>query len=862
MRLGAGLYAIASLALLAPRLSFAQERGATALGDALAGLPVSVRVLVIGAHPDDEDNRLLTYLAKGRHADVAYLSLTRGDGGQNLIGNELGEALGVIRTEELLAARRVDGAQQYFTRAYDFGFSKSATETFKHWPHDTLLTDVVTVVRAFRPQIIIAVFSGTPRDGHGHHQVSGILARDAYDAAGDGAKFPATATMGLAPWTPLKFYRTTSYWSGAGATFLYNAGEYSPLLGRSYAEIASESRSQHQSQGQGSLQRKGFIAGSVKREESRAPGAPKDAAKERSIFDGIDTTYRRLRGEVNAAQRPRLDSLAALVASIGTRYEPKHPEALLPSLERAERLTRALSSGASGDLDASLATLRDEAARAAAMASGIGIEATVPREALALGDSMTATVAIYNRNAARLSVDSISLRGSAISGAPAIAASARARAREIARDSSSSWDFTIRGTALTAPWWLTPERTGDLFASPVSTQTAESSAAGSAVATVYLATGMVLRAPLVLRVANPARGEERRPLEVVPAISVTLDRAVGYARANAPLDRELRVTLRSAYESPRDVSVRLELPQGLEADTLARSVSLAGMGAARAIAFRVRGTLPAGRHTITAVAESGGQQFKTGYIAIRYDHIRPQTIVRAATMSIEAVDVQLPQAVNVAYVQGVGDNSAPMLAELGVPVTVLDAHALAASDLSRFTTVVIGTRAYESDPTLAAQNPRLFEWVKNGGTMVVQYGQGEMARPGMMPYPIALSSPAARVTDEASPIAVLAPNDPLLNAPNRISDADWKGWVQDRALYMPSTIDSHYATVIATNDPGEPANPGGILSAVIGRGSYIYTTLAFFRQLPAGVPGAARLFVNLLGPPSASPTAAPRAVSP
>jgi len=265
---------------------------------------------------------------------------------------------------------------------------------------------------------------------------------------------------------------------------------------------------------------------------------------------------------------------------------------------------------------------------------------------------------------------------------------------------------------------------------------------------------------------------------------------------------------------------------------------------------------------ITAVAESDKQQFSTGYIAIRYDHIRPQTIVREASMAIEAVDAQLPHGVSVAYVQGVGDNIAPMLGELGVPVTVLDAHALAAADLSRFTTVVIGTRAYESDPSLASQNPRLFDWVSQGGTMVVQYGQGEMAQPGMMPYPISLSSPAARVTDEASPITVLAPNDPLLATPNRITDADWRGWVQDRSLYMPSMIDSHYQTVIATNDPGEPANPGGILRAAVGRGSYIYTTLAFFRQLPAGVPGAARLFVNLLGPPIVSPTPAAHAVSP
>lgn len=857
MRLRLGLYAAVALALLAPRPCIAQERGATALGDALASLPVSVRVLVIGAHPDDEDTRLITWLGKGRHAQVAYLSLTRGDGGQNLIGNELGEALGVIRTEELLAARRIDGAQQYFARAYDFGFSKSAAETFRHWPHDTLLTDVVTVMRAFRPQIVISVFSGTPRDGHGHHQVAGILAREAYDAAGDGARFPASATGGLPPWTPLKFYRTTSYWQGAGATFHYDAGEYSPLLGRSYAEIAGQSRSQHLSQGFGALQRKGYIAGSVRREDNRTASAPKDPNAERSIFDGIDTTYRRLRGELPAAERPRADSLVATLAALRGRFDPWRPSLLVPSLERVGRLARAIAPGSSDDAAASITALRDEAARVEAMAAGIAIEATVARDALALGDSMPATVTVYDQDQPRITVDSVTLGGSAI----AAARSGSAGARTIVRDSAATFAFVVRGTAVTSPWWLTPPRDGDMFAPPIGAQTAEERAEGTALARVYLADGTVVRAPLVLRIANPAHGEELRPLAVVPAISVTLDRAVGYARANAPLDRELRVTLRSAFESPRDVSVRLELPQGLSADTLDRLISLPGMGT-QTVGFRVRGTLPAGRHVITAVAESGKQTYEAGYLSISYAHIRPQIIVRPATMEIEAVDAQLPHGVNVAYVQGVGDNIAPMLGELGVPVTVMDAAALASADLSRFTTVVIGTRAYEAEPSLAAQNPRLFDWVSRGGTMVVQYGQREMMQPGMMPYPIVLSSPAARVTDEASPITVLAPNDPLLATPNRITDADWRGWIQDRALYMPTTFDPRYQTVIATNDPGEPPNASGILRATIGRGSYIYTTLAFFRQLPAGIPGAARLFVNLLSPPIANPAAGARVASP
>src|SRR5919205_3848835 len=285
-----------ALLIAAPRSSIAQERGAAALGELVSGLGVSARVLVIGAHPDDEDTRLITFLARGRHVETAYLSLTRGDGGQNLIGNELGEALGVIRTEELLAARRIDGAHQYFTRAYDFGFSKSAEEAYTHWPHDSLLKDVVTVVRAFRPHVIAAVFSGTPADGHGQHQVAGILAREAFDAATDTVRLPRSATAGLGGWTPLKFYRSTSYRNGEGATLKYNSGEYSSLLGESYAEVAAESRSQHKSQGFGALRRKGYMAGSVRREASRV-GAPADAAQERSIFDGIDTTWARIRAE-------------------------------------------------------------------------------------------------------------------------------------------------------------------------------------------------------------------------------------------------------------------------------------------------------------------------------------------------------------------------------------------------------------------------------------------------------------------------------------------------------------------------------------------------------------------------------------
>src|SRR4051812_1206048 len=274
--------AVAAAAVLSSQPARAQGNGAAELAELVRGLGVNTRVLMIGAHPDDEDTQLLTWLARGRHVETAYLSLTRGDGGQNLIGNELGEALGAIRTEELLAARRIDGAHQYFTRAYDFGFSKSAEETYKHWPKDSILRDVVSVVRDFRPHVIVAVFSGTPRDGHGHHQVSGLLAREAFDLAGDSVRMPPSATQGRLPWSPLKFYRSTRF--AGEPTYRFDVGESSPLRGESYAEIAAESRSQHKSQAFGSLHRRGVIMDGVRLEASRV-GMPAAGAMEQSLFD-------------------------------------------------------------------------------------------------------------------------------------------------------------------------------------------------------------------------------------------------------------------------------------------------------------------------------------------------------------------------------------------------------------------------------------------------------------------------------------------------------------------------------------------------------------------------------------------------
>ena len=873
-----------------------EPRGAAELAQLVDGLGMTARVLVVGAHPDDEDTRLIAYLARGRHAETAYLSLTRGDGGQNLIGNELGEALGAIRTEELLAARRIDGGRQYFTRAFDFGFSKTADETFRHWPHDTVLGDVVRVVRTFRPHVMIAIFSGTPADGHGHHQASGILAREAYDAAADTVRFP-TREFGPA-WSVGKFYRNTSYRGGETATLRYDAGQYDPVLGRSYAEIAAISRSQHKSQGQGTPERKGVSEVSMRREATRVnAGTPSNA--ERDLFDGIDTTVFRGRA-LSASDRPsaRVDSLGAAIADVQRTLDLRHPERVVPALLRAHADVAALAVsrpiGAPRPVDRpgyddAPQQVAGRIDRALVLASGLAVELETPREVVAAGDSVPLTATVYNRGRLPIALAGLTYgagsRGSGrtgpgvfgVPGYPIILPDSSTRVTVRASSAGSPGSGNAPTRAYTQPGWLIGGREGDFYRDPLRFSGQDATFNGQILNSVDALVDFAIapaanagsvrpdaivttRVPAAFHAVDPVRGEVDRPVAIAPAISVTLDRAVQYARANVPLDRVIAVHLRSASTATRTATVRLDLPPGLTADSAARTVTLPGYDARATLDFHVRGTLRPGRVVIRASAESNGEHFAAGYQLVDYEHIRPQRLYRLAETAVEAVDVALPPRATIAYVPGVSDNVAPTLSDLGLPVTVLDSTALGAGDLSKYTHVVVGPRAYESNAALAANNVRLMDWVKRGGTMVVQYGQYEMTRPGVMPYPITLARPAQRVTIEEAPVTALDPAAGVLTTPNRIGPADWAGWVQERSTYMPQTADPRYRTAVAMNDPGEAPNPNGILVAPVGRGTYVYVTLALFRQLPAGVPGAARLMANLLA--ARAPAVAAQATRP
>jgi LmbE family N-acetylglucosaminyl deacetylase len=818
-------------------------------------LGVNTRVLLIAAHPDDEDTFLIAWLSRGRHVETAYLSLTRGDGGQNLIGNELGEALGVIRTEELLAARRVDGAQQFFTRAFDFGFSKDTLDTFRHWPRDSILGDVVQIVRAFRPHVIYAVFSGTPRDGHGHHQVSGLLAREAYRVAGDTVRFP-TSRYGPA-WTPLKLYGNARYDPTGGETMRFDVGEYSPLLGRSYAEIAGESRSQHKSQGFGAPQRKGPVFDMVRREATRVNESTPPSA-ERSMFDGIDTTWARFRSIARDSRAlAALDSIPATLAAARRAFDAFRPASMVPLLVRALRLIEAACPQAVDqdcvvargvarndlrrDMGASFATLRTRLEEALWLASGLDVEAIVRRETSPLRTPLSVATSLYNRGADTVWVSRIvpGALGPTVGSATALAPAG------VWRDSAQVPSYLT--ATLTQPAWLVRPRIGDLYQShdsivvpPVSYDVVVRFGRGADTVSVDR------RTDAIYRFADPIRGEIRRSAAIVPAIAVTLGQQTQYVPANTEFTRDITVRLQSADERPRDARVRLLLPPGVVADSATRSVRLSSYDASATVSFRIRGRLPAGTQRIAAVAESDGGVFDTGYQLIDYDHIRRQRVYRPAVTTLSVVDMRIPSTIRVAYVSGVGDNVAPTLAQLGIPVTIIPAAEIARADLQPYTTVVIGPRAYEAHPELAAANPRLFDFARRGGTLVVQYGQNEMTQPGVMPFPITLGRPADRVTNEDVPVTIEAPNDKLLRSPNAIGAADFAGWVQERSLYMPRTFDERYRALLSMNDPGEPPNRGAILVTPLGQGMYVYTTLSFFRQLPAGVPGPARLFLNLL----------------
>ena len=789
--------------------------GVAALAGALRQLGATKRILMIGAHPDDEYSDLVALFARGMGAQVAYLSLSRGEGGQNLIGPELGPELGVIRSEELLAARRIDGARQFFARAYDFGYSKTVDEALRLWPRDSLLRDVLDVVRRFRPQIIVSVFSGTPRDGHGQHQVAGLLARQAFEALRDSS------------WGPVKLYRSL-YFDTASATLRLDAGALDPVSGRSYHQIAMAGRSQHRSQDEGQLERPGpSIARLVFLEWRDAGRGTRDGD---GLFSGVDTLL------------PAQARYAALIDSARARLNPSHPDAIVPLLARARHELGGADSGQQALLDQTLA-----------LAAGVALDGAADDGIVIPGERVQIEATVWNSGPGGVTLDGIDVATPAgwkverIDAATSPVApgtvATRRFAATVAPDAPRSQPYFLRRPLIGAlyDWGGVPAEWRGLPFEPGPLQlTVRLTVAGEPLA---------LTREVVYRYRDQSIGEVRRPVFVTRPfdVAVTPDLVVWPVDGAAAGPRSFTVTVTNRTRGPATVQVVLAPPSGWPA---AAPESLSFQREDEAKSFTVALALPAtarpGVYHVKAAALAGRERSEGSLVIIDYPHIRPRAVMHASATEVRAARIALPKLARVGYVRGASDRVPEALAAVGIPLELLGPDTLARGDLSSYDAIVIGSRAYETDPALVAANGRLLDYARAGGLVIVQYQQYPYVTGGFAPYPLSIARPHDRVTDETAPVAELQPASPVFHVPNEIGPDDWRGWVQERGLYFAHQWDSTYTPVLEMHDPGDPPLDGGLLVATVGKGTYVYTGLSFFRQLPAGVPGAYRLFANLL----------------
>ena len=844
------------------------DQGAAGLTQILQRLTTTASVLHVGAHPDDEDSAFLARAARGDHARVAYLALNRGEGGQNIIGPELFDALGVIRTEELLQARRLDGAQQFFTRAFDFGFSKTRSETAALWNEQAVLEDMVRVIRTFRPLVVYSRFSGTPADGHGHHQEAGYLTPVAFKAAADPSAFPELAKDGMRVWQARKLY-SSGRGGGAGPLTQVATGITDPAIGRTYTEIAAEGRSQHKSQAMGTIEPLGPATSSLRELESPVPAA----SAEQSVFDGLDVTLAglpRLVGLPDGAMRSELQAIDAAAAQALRAYNPLHPEALVPVLAEGLRAVRGarmalrqVTGGADAvaDADFLLADKEDGFSEALIHAAGVVVDPLATRETVVPGGQVDVNVRVFAANPTLVRVLEATVR------APAgwtSAAGEAARSDGPQRETptyAATYRIGVPATMPpTQPYFLEQPRMGAMyqwsadapktapFREPLLKATAKLEIGGTTVSA---------DAPVTFRYADSVRGELRREVSVVPGVTV------GFASSlfvlptgNTARTQTVQVQAASLQDGPATGALSLELPPGWTATPATVPFTVAGAGAHVTAEFVV--TAPArraeGRYEVKARASIGTSTYTQDLQVIAYPHIQTHRIYTTAAATMQVIDLAVAP-VRVGYIMGSGDQVPDALRRMHLTVTMIDDATLSTGDLSGFDTIVVGIRASEARPAFVANQARLREFMERGGTLIVQYQQQEYISRSLPPYPAQMMG-NSRVTDENAAVSILAPAHPAFTFPNRITKADFDGWVQERNLYSFTSFDARYTPLLEAADPDEMPQRGGEVYARVGRGQYVYTSFAWFRQLPAGVPGAYRLFANLISL-SKAPSSAP-----
>ena len=800
---------------------------------ALHKLNVLGSVLMIAAHPDDENTALLAYFAQGRSLRTGYLSLTRGEGGQNLIGPQQGDLLGVIRTQELLAARRIDGAEQFFTRAIDFGYSKTADETLGKWGRENILADIVWVIRKFRPDVIILRFSGTPRDGHGHHQSSAILGKEAFSAAADKNRFPEQLRY-VQPWQAKRlFWNVFSFTpeqekeaQALPHKVEVDAGEFNPVLGKSYAEIAGISRSQHRSQGFGAAERRGpsknFLA--------TVAGDPPD----HDPLDGVDVTWNRVPGGEDVAP--------ILAEALGT-FIPEHPDKTIPILLKARPLIAAID-------DPWAKRKLEELDEALALCAGLWVDATADRYSAVPGSTLKINMEAIDRSHYPVKKTGFGLSGPGGGQGGGLYDALPMPYNEPVHQ-ELTWKLPL-DAPYSQPFWLSRPAAGNIYDIADQQMIGVPDAQPDFMASFtfdFSGTQVTLKRPVRYRYVDPTEGELTRAVVIVPEVAVDLAEPVALFPSEAPKKIEVQVKANTADMAGE---LRLDLPAGWRAEPARQPFRLTQMGDERTVAFSVTPPREGAQGRLRAIAQVDGKEISSGVAVIAFPHIPPQTLFPDAAAKIERVDVKI-SAHKIGYVMGAGDQVPEALRQLGCEVAVLSARDLAEGDLSGFDAIVTGVRAYNVRADLRANQQRLMDYVQNGGTMIVQYNvaeggpfggrrTGELEHVG--PYPLKIDRP--RVSVEEAPVQFVHPDNPLLVWPNHISERDFQGWIQERGLYFASEWDAHYQSMLETHDPGEKPLEGGMLYTRYGKGVYIFSAFSWFRELPAGVPGAYRIFANML----------------
>ena len=789
---------------------------------ALQKLNVLGRVLYVAAHPDDENTNLMAFWSNGSLYETAYLSITRGDGGQNLIGPELRERLGVIRTEELLAARRIDHGKQFFSRAIDFGFSKTAEESMRIWDHDKILSDVVWVIRKFRPDVIVTRFSPEDQLTHGHHTASAILAQEAFSAAGDPNRFPEqlafvelwSATRLVWNTSPFFFRNRNLPFDPTGLTVL-EAGGYNPLLGKAYTEIAAASLSMHKSQGVGSPPRRGA------RKEYFKPLAGQPMTN--SLFEGIDTTWSRV---------PHSESIASEIRQIISQFNPADPAASVPALLKLRQAMRGIQD------DSWVPEKKAELDQIIAACLGLHAEASATNDTVTPGQTTTIKLEAINRCSIPVALQEVRFPNSGDS----MKIDAALPSNElVTKDLSCK---IPENTSYSQPYWLRKPGTVGAFA--VDDQTLvglPENPPELPVEIVLQVNGQELRYTLdtKYRTVDPVAGEVRRSLVIAPPAFVNVAGNVLVFATKQPKPVSVHVT---AATGPVKGELKLSVPLGWEVYPASVPIDLKGANAETGATFTVKPPDQNSEGTLRAIVSIDGRDYSFERVRISYPHIGVQTLMPPAEVKLVRADIR-KKGDRIGYIPGAGDDIPESLQQIGYSVKILSESDITTKNLEQFSAVVLGIRAYNTQDRIANWLPELFAYVKAGGVVIAQYNTlADLKTEQLGPYPLEISHD--RVTDENAEVRVLAPNHPLMTTPNKITSKDFEGWVQERGLYFPKKWDPAWTPILSCNDPKEKPLDGGLLVAKLGKGFFIYTSYSWFRELPAGVPGAYRLFANML----------------